>query len=71
METMTKNQAIKDIRDAGTPATMELFKILLEAVINDLRAANDDASQDQFLINQGKIQVCKEIKVYLDLKKQI
>jgi len=66
---MTKNQAVNDLQSGGTPATMELVKILLSAIIDEIRMKNDDAEQPEFLVNQGKIQVCKELIMYLEVKK--
>lgn len=64
-----RNEILKELQASGSASTLDLVRELMDYVAQEYRVRNDDARGEDHLVNQGKIQMCKEIKNFLTFPK--
>ena len=64
-----RNDLLKELKDTGNNATLDLVRNLMDALAQESRVRNDEARGEDLLTNQGKVQMCKEIKNFLTFPK--
>lgn len=60
-----RNSLIAELKGSGSLPTLALVRDLLDVLAQENRLRNDEARGDDLLVNQGKVQMCKEIKNFL------
>lgn len=60
-----RNDLLKELKGSGSLPTLALVRELMDELAQEYRIRNDEARGDDLLVNQGKVQMCKEVKNFL------
>jgi len=58
----SKHTVLKEVVDSTPNQVIQLMGELIDCYIQEARISNDDASADDFRINQGRIQLGRTMK---------